>query len=199
MKTILVLALTLTTLHAFAINVKLGEVNEQFPAVGAHHPLFLVKKSYNPQNLLAVYTRLDAKCQVLTDVAHQGKPTLNFYWLMDGETYKPMNSMLESGVRKRLLVEAQPGNTSGFLITATDLREVKHDLPTQSLQIKTEKTKNGCSAHAFLMLGPAHGNETIRVESFFADADFVGNVERVIIEGVGTKGQKITAEYLGAR
>lgn len=199
MKIILALAVALVSVNAFAINVKLGEVNNQFEAVGPHYPLFVVKKSYNPENLLSVYTRLDDKCQVIPDTTRQGKPTLNFYWLMNGETYKPMNSILESGVRKRLLVEAQAGNPMGFLVTATDLREVKHDLPSQTLQIKTEKTNKGCFAQAMLKLGPAHKGETIRVESFFADADFGGNVDKVIIEGVNAKGQKITAEYQGAR
>lgn len=199
MKMLLAGSIFLAVAQAFAMNVKLGEVNNQFEAVGPHYPLFIVKKSYNPENLLSVYTRLDEKCQPILDTSRQGKPTLNFYWLMNGENYKPMNSILENGVRKRLLVEAQAGNSLGFLITATDLREVKHDLPSQTLQIKTEKTKTGCFAQALLKLGPAHKSETIRVESFFADADFVGNVAKVVIEGVNAQGQKVSVEYAGGR
>ena len=67
-----------------------------------HYPLFVVEKSHHPGNITVVYTKLDPNCRVLPDRAHAFMPTLDFYWLMDETSYKPMAGPLKDGVRKRL-------------------------------------------------------------------------------------------------
>ncbi len=142
--------------------------------IGEHYPLFLVAKSHHPENIAVVYTKLDTHCRVLPDRAHGFMPTLDFYWLMDETSYKPMAGPLKDGVRKRLqFTDAswQRGDPTSFSVRARDLARVQHDLQSPTVQIKTERQGEACVATASMTLGPSNGNATMTVESVYTETE----------------------------
>jgi len=136
--------------------------------VGEHYPLFLIEKSYHPENITVVYTKLDTECRVIPDREHGFLPTLDFYWLMDATHYKPMARPLKAGARKRLqFIDANgsQGDSTSFSVRTDDLSRVQHDLQIPTVQIKAEHQGDACVAIAFMTLGPSNGNATMKVES----------------------------------
>src|SRR5882672_8183417 len=136
--------------------------------VGEHYPLFLIEKSHHPENITVVYTKLDTDCHVIPDREHGFLPTLDFYWLMDATHYKPMAEPLKAGARKRLqFIDANgsQGDSTSFSVRTDDLSRVQHDLQIPTVQIKAERQGDACVAIAFMTLGPANGNATMKVES----------------------------------
>jgi hypothetical protein len=151
-----------------------GKVVTNIVDVGEHYPLFLIAKSYHPENITVVYTKLDANCRVLPDREHGSMPTLDFYWLMDESSYKPMAGALKDGVRKRLQVTDaswQQGDTTSFSVRTSDLVRVRHDLQSPTVQIKTERQGQACVATASMTLGPSNGNATMKVESVYTKTE----------------------------
>jgi hypothetical protein len=138
--------------------------------VGVHYPLFLVAKSHHPENLTVVYTKLDQHCRVRLDRAHGGLPTLDFYWLMDATRYKPMAALLKAGIRKRLQFTDTRGHQeepTAFTVRLDDLSRLTHDLPSPTVQITAERSREACVAMATLILGPSNGQVTMQVASIF--------------------------------
>ena len=136
--------------------------------VGEHYPLFLIEKSHHPENITVVYTKLDTDCRVIPDSEHGFLPTLDFYWLMDATRYKPMAGPLKAGARKRLQfidTNGSQGAPTAFAVRTDDLSRVQHDLPSPTVQIKTERQGDACMATALMTLGPSNGNATMKVES----------------------------------
>ena len=136
--------------------------------VGEHYPLFLIEKSHHPENITVVYTKLDTDCHVIPDREHGFLPTLDFYWLMDATRYKPMAGPLKAGARKRLQfidTNGSQGAPTAFAVRTDDLSRVQHDLPSPTVQIKTERQGDACMATALMTLGPSNGNATMKVES----------------------------------
>ena len=76
------------------LRVAAAEVTD-IPEVGVHQPILVVEKNVNPQNLMVIYTKVDAKGLFLANPADQDRPVFDFYWLMDGKNYKPVNGMIK--------------------------------------------------------------------------------------------------------
>jgi hypothetical protein len=139
--------------------------------IGEHYPLFLVEKSYHPQNIAVVYTKLDRTCHVMPDHAHGSVPTLDFYWLMDATRYKPMARALKESARQHLqFIDSQEhqGYLVSFTVRSDALARLHHDLQSPTVQIKTKRQGEACVATAYVTLGPSDGNVTIQVESVYA-------------------------------
>src|SRR5262252_319842 len=136
--------------------------------VGEHYPLFLIEKSYHPENIAVVYTKLDTDCRVIPDREHGFLPTLDFYWLLDATRYKPMSELLKAGARRRFQfidTHESQSHTTAFAVRTDDLSRVQHDLPSPTVQIKAARQGDACVAIAFMTLGPSNGNVTMKVES----------------------------------
>ena len=154
--------------HALARLSMIGKAVAHIGDVGEHYPLFLVEKSYHPENIAVVYTKLDKHCHVIPDREHGFLPTLDFYWLMDATRYKPMAELLKAGARKRFQFTTAHGSQddlTSFMVRTDDLSRVQHDLPSSTVQIKAERQDDACVAIALMTLGPSNGNVTMKVES----------------------------------
>jgi hypothetical protein len=150
--------------------------------VGEHYPLFLVEKSHHPENITVVYTKLDPHCRVLPDREHGFMPTLDFYWLMDGTSYKPMAALLKDGVHKRLqFTDAhwQQVDPTSFAVRTDDLSHVQHDVPNTTVQIKAARQGGACVATAFMTLGPSNGNATIKLESVYTKTEAITMLKKM--------------------
>jgi len=165
------LLMHLVSLHnALARSSLPGTAVSNVGDVGEHYPLFLVEKSHHPENITIVYTKLDTHCRVLPDHEHGFLPTLDFYWLMDETHYKPMAGPLKEGVRQRLqFTDAhwQQVDPTSFAVRTSDLSRVQHDLPSPTVQIKTERKGDACVATASLTLGPSNSHATMKLESIY--------------------------------
>ena len=145
-----------------------GHVVTTVGDVGAHYPLFRLEKSHHPENLAIVYTKLDPHCRVLPDPAHGGRPTLDFYWLMDATRYKPMAARLKAGIRQRLQVTATQGPPeapTAFAVRLDALARLTHAVRRPTVQITTARHGAAGVATASLTLGPAHGATTLKLEA----------------------------------
>lgn len=136
------------------------------PAVGPHERLFLFKKNENPQNVMAVYTKLDADCRFETA---NRRPVFDFYWLMNGTTYKRVHPLIKSGIRDRLEFDltrdrGAPAGAS-FSVRINDLKTVKNDLEDPRLTVHAEKRGGRCETEATMTLGPSDGRVTLRLQS----------------------------------
>ena len=154
--------------HTLARPSMTGQPVTNVGDVGEHYPLFLIEKSYHPENITVVYTKLDTHCRVIPDREHGFLPTLDFYWLIDATRYKPMAGPLKAGARKRLqFIDAHgsPGDPTTFSVRTDDLSRMQHDLQSPTMQIKAERQGDACVATAFMTLGPSNGNATMKVES----------------------------------
>jgi hypothetical protein len=154
--------------NALARPTLTGQAVTNIGDVGEHYPLFFIEKSYHPENIAVVYTRLDTDCRVILDREHGFLPTLDFYWLLDATRYKPMAEPLKAGTRKRLQfidTYGSQGDPTAFAVRTDDLSRVQHDLPSPTVQIKAERQGEACMATAFMTLGPSNDYATIKIES----------------------------------
>ncbi len=133
--------------------------------------LFVVQKPENPQNLVQVVINEQA-CRL---------GDLDFHWLMDGTTYKPMNSLLKRGTASRISVvqgradhpaacpKNLPAGTScqAKFITMADMGLVKHGLRDPSLVVKAVKSSAGCNVSAYMELPTG----VIKVKKFEANGE----------------------------
>src|SRR5678815_4655824 len=93
-------ALAISIFTAAILRAVAGEV-ATIPEIGAHHPIVILEKNVHPQNLMVVYTKEDVNGRFLADDADRNRPVFDFYWLMDGKNYKPVNGLIKNEIGKR--------------------------------------------------------------------------------------------------
>lgn len=167
-----------------------GPVGPPTP-LGPHQRILLFKKNENPQNVMVIYTKTDERCHfALSD----HKPVFDFYWLMDGVNYKPVHSLIKSGIRGRLQLDVAPGGdgSSSFFVNINDLSEVKNDLEHPRLLVHTLRKGARCDVEALVTMGPSDRRAVVRVDNLFADAELsllppFRKVVSVTLNGVNTE------------
>ena len=108
-----------------------------FEPVGSHFPIFRFEKSVHPENVLVVYVKTSKSCDFIGD-----KDFVNFYWLMNGSSYKRVNSLIESRIRAHLsLIAATHGS---FKMKLTDPDELKSDLKSVEIEVKATAGPGSC-------------------------------------------------------
>ncbi|MGZ3650526.1 MAG: hypothetical protein ACXVB9_22375 [Bdellovibrionota bacterium] len=154
------------------------------PEIGPHQAIFHVEKNVNPENIAVVYTKTDSQCRFVTDPANRDQPVFDFYWLMDGKDYKPMNSFFKSEFHKRMTFVAGATPTL-FQLEANDLKEVKHDLGAHPrFDVVATRDSGSCDVQAFITLGPSDNNARIRLDSIFGEGrSFPPSVDAVTLKG----------------
>jgi hypothetical protein len=181
-----------------------GSLVTDVPQLGPHYKILTVEKSVNPQNTLVAYTRLDDQCRVIHDPKHDDLPVLDYYWLMDRSKYKPVNSMIKHGIRKRLRVERETpaeGAAGAFSVLLEELKEVDNDLESPQVRIHAEKTEDGgCRVEGRITLGPADGGAVIRLDVVHSEAErkglFGAKVKSLTLKGVNVKtGEPVVRVY----
>jgi len=188
-----------TALHAGPAEVA------SIPEVGAHQPILTVGKNVNPQNKMVVYTRLDANGRFMADPSVRDRPVLDFYWLMDGRSYKPVNALIKKEIRKRFTGEwSVKERTESFIVNVSDLKEVKSDIKDPRIEICVREASGGPSVEAQMNLGPSDGGMRIRLSSIYTEGRaFPPAVDSVTLEGEEIvngrlTGNKITRKYTAA-
>ena len=161
----------LFSLLAFTANAA-GPV--EIDPVGPHYKLFRFEKTENPQNILIGFTKLTSSCRVeLKD----GKPLLDFYWLLDGTKYKNPHPLIKKNISKRLeLIDRGSRGGSeidGFTLKLLNDRGFKTtNLKDTTIHVGSHKTAKGCDVTTTATLEPPDGIEkTIRLETIRSETE----------------------------
>jgi len=197
--------MTRTTFHRFtlalflfaAFGLRLGAAEvSNIPEVGAHEPILVISKNVHPQNLMVVYTKVDTTGHFVPVPEQANQPLLDFYWLMDGRNYKPVNGLIKGEIRKRLEVEpAAADRSSHFVINVNDLKEVNSDIKQPKLDIYAGGATGERGVEAQMNLGPSDGNMRIRVSSIHTE----GRAFPPAVYSVTLKGQEVVNGKLTGR
>lgn len=158
------------------------------PEIGVHQPILIVEKNVNSQNKLVVYTKVDANGRFMADPSAPDRPLLDFYWLMDGRTYKPVNGVIKKEIRKRFTAEwSRKNRADHFIVNVNDLKEVKADIKEPRMEIYARETDGGTRAEAQMNLGPSDGNRRIRLSAIHTE----GRALPPAVDSVTLKGEEI--------
>ncbi|MEP6668632.1 MAG: hypothetical protein ABJF10_05735 [Chthoniobacter sp.] len=181
-----------------------AEEMANIPEIGAHAPVLVVGKNVHPENLMVVYTKVDANGRFLTDPEKRNQPLFDFYWLMNGRNYKPVNGLLKNEIRKRLELQAIPGGSAThFAINLNDLKEVTTDIAPPKMDVYVSATAGVPEVEAQMNLGPSDGNMRIKLSSIYTQGRaFPPAVYSVTLKGeeiVNGKptGRKVARKYEG--
>ncbi len=173
----------------------------QNPEYGTHYRLFTFEKNENPQNILIIYTRLDDQCRFKPLSSVDPRPVVDFYWMMNRQTVKPVNGMIRSAIRKRLEVESLSQDRTSFSARIKDFRELKHDLKEARFRIVAKKKGGSCDVDTLIPLGPSDGEKLVRVETVYSEAKktFLPPFRKVtsisLIGETAASGDPITKKY----
>lgn len=133
--------------------------------------LFEVEKSFNPQNILVVYARVQATCEVQPIPDAGSLHLFDLHWLMNGTTFKPTHRLIKKAARKRFVAQSLEKNGLSFTVRLTDLKELHHDLPSDNIHVKIVREPPGnCRSRVLLKLGPRHANRTMAIETIYSEA-----------------------------
>lgn len=167
--------------------VAAGEITD-IPEVGVHHPILTVEKSVNPQNLMVVYTKIDANGHFVADTAERDRPEFDFYWLMSGKDYKPVNWMIKKEIRRRFECQSRLADRpTHFVIHMNDLKEVDSDIEEAKVDVYATGIDGARDVEARMTLGPSDGNMRIRLFSIYTE----GRAFPPAIFSVTLKGEEI--------
>ena len=145
-------------------------VSKSIPQIGLHNPLLNFEKNENRQNLMVVFTRLvPATCEF---DAKAGVAVLDYYWLMNGTDYKPVNPVILQSVRERLEVDTAAFKSSKkFLVHLKEFKELKSDLGmSPTFEVKSKKIGTACDATVEMQLGPSDKNRRVKIDSIYAES-----------------------------
>jgi hypothetical protein len=195
------ISLTLCLLLALALRLAAVEVTN-IPQIGAHQPILIIEKNVHPENRMVVYTKVDADGRFVPDPNNPDRPLLDFYWLMDGKTYKPVNPLIKSEIRKRLeLQPASDGAANHFVVSINDLKEVNSDIKQPKVRVSIGGTAEDRDVDAEMKLGPSDNNVRIKVSTIYTEGRaFPPAVYSVTLRGEEVAkgkltGRKVTRKY----
>jgi len=187
-----------TTLMMLSSLAPAEEIN-QISQVGKHYRIFIYEKNENSQNTMTLYTKLDSNCELKTS---KGRPTFDFYWLMDRKKYKPVHPLIKKGVYGRLQVGTLL-TPKTFEVELSDLKEVDTDLKTAQVLVESQKDGDVCSVVASMTLGESDQNAAIHLDTIYVEVKkglnpFSRKLIAVTLKGTDAKtGQKIERRYKG--
>lgn len=172
--------------------------------VGQHVRFLIVKKSQNPQNLMAFYSRLAEDCSFLQNPERPGHAIFDFYWLMNGTDYKPVHSMIKAEIFKRL--QASPSQSPNkFTVAVNDLSRVANDIPQENwkIDVVSAKGSKGCTVKAMMTFGTSVGSPRVHLKEIYSDASAnpitrTVKVRSLKLTGVNVKtGQPVSQTFKG--
>lgn len=193
-------ALATSLLAVSLLRVVAAEVTN-IPEVGAHHPILIVEKNVNPQNLMVIYTKVDAKGRFLADLADQERPVFDFYWLMNGKDYKPVNSLIKNEIGRRFECQPSPSvRATHFVINVNDLKEVNSDLKEPKVDVYANASGSTRDVEAQMTLGPSDGNMRIKLSSIYTEGRaFPPAVYSVTLKGEEIVNGKLTGKKVARK
>ena len=193
-------SLAVSLLAVSMLRVAVSEVTN-IPEVGAHQPILIVGKSVNPQNLMVVYTKVGANGRFLANAADRDRPVFDFYWLMDGKDYKPVNGLIKKEIGRRFDCQLSPGDrATHFVINLNDLKEVNSDIKEPKVDVYANGSGGARDVEAQMTLGPSDGNMRIKLSSIYTEGRaFPPAVYSVTLKGEEIVNGKLTGKKVARK
>lgn len=156
------------------------------PSPGRVIRLFELHKDYHPQNVLVVYTYVDARCRVLGSTRNK-KQLVDMYWRMSSgskdECYKPTDPRIKAETLDAFDVKSVSPDRSRFMIDFTQLDQVEHDLPSREIEVVLSRSRSVCGADVRLTLGSSSKGAVLHLREVDARGEYsLGVPRRAIAE-----------------
>ena len=161
-------------LAALAVRFASADEIKTIPEVGPHYRILSFEKNENPQNIMEIYTKLDADCHLVADSKNPKVPVFGFYWLMDGARFKPVHPLIRRGIEKRMQLEVAQGQVGGssFKVRLADLKELESDIKEPRMTITAKRrASGGCAVEAVMTLGPSDKDAQVVLGSIYSEAE----------------------------
>ncbi len=180
-----------------------SEIVSNIPSLGAHYKLFTFEKNENPQNILVVYTKLDKDCHFQTPT-NSSQPFLDYYWLMNRQTFKPVHSLIKSGIQQRLQLTVPADfkkNKNSFAVKVNDLKKLNTDLKDISLNISSGKKGEDCDVAVKMKMDASHPEQEFQISRIYSESKKTlippfRKLTSLTLEGVNLKdGTKLSKKY----
>jgi hypothetical protein len=130
--------------NAIAMTARAELITDVDP-VGPHHRLFRFDKNENSQNVMYAFTRASAECRF---ERKNGKPLVDFYWLMEGSRFKSPHPLVESGIARRLkfsdLESTASGEIDAFSARIEPSKAERSKIEDAIIRVTSLKTSAGC-------------------------------------------------------
>lgn len=139
------------------------------PPIGTHFRIARFFKNENPQNILVVYAKLQAGCAFERE---GGLPKLGFYWLMNGDRYKPVHSLIQNAIRKHARFEAlseDPAMSRVFEIAVQKNKKLGAEISGARMRIRARADNQTCVVET-LFPTEKDSKRLFLVESFFGES-----------------------------
>ena len=136
---------------------------------------------------MVVYTKLDANGRFMAD---GNQPVLDFYWLMDGKNYKPVNEKIKKEIRERFTAQWSSKDRAALILNVNDLKVMKSDIKEPKMDVYARKAQDGMSVEAQMTLGPSDGNIRIKLSGIYTE----GRAFPPSVDSVTLKGEQIVNE-----
>ena len=167
--------------------------------LASEHQVFILEKSFNPENIMVFNVHLDAKCQVVFDPAKGHAPKMNIYWLNDRKHYEALTSMYINSLNKTLSIRQDSANH--FHIEALDLGKISHDLPKPVVEVESRRNSKGeCEVKGEIQLGAKDQSKVMILHTVYTVIKTrfgipVGSKEIHLIGTDKMNGTALTARY----
>ena len=121
---------------------------------------------------------------------------------MNGKTYKPVNGMIKTEIRKRFECQwSSSDQATRFTVDVNDLKEVNSDIKEPRVDICARGTDDARTVEVQMNLGPSNGNMRIKLSSIHTEGRaFPPAVRSVTLEGEeivngALTGKKVIRKY----
>jgi len=152
----------LVIISIFAIAKPLPNISE----IGDHQKILIFEKNEHPNNIMVLYTKLNHQCQFLSDPKSEGRPFIDFYWLMDRKDYKPVNIIIKSEVRRRLKIQSfDTDSRNSFSVALKDLNKFGITIADPIITVKSSSHQEGCHIEALFNIQEANNKRVMRLNS----------------------------------
>lgn len=165
--------------------------------------LFDIRKSYNAQNVLVVYSQTTNDCKFPS--VNQPKELVDLYWRMNEGTKKVCKK--ESAVKERIVskikIHKVNEERNQMIISLDDLDKVKHDLPDRDATITLSKEKDTCRAQVSFSLSSADKNKKLNLKCVYGEPVMIfgfpapiEEVEALTLFGVDGNNKPISKRFV---
>lgn len=129
--------------------------------------LFTLEKSLNSENILLIHTQTDESCKFVTNE----NGYIDFYWLMNGLTKKPVHPMIRSKVQERVAFSGINATRDSFKVKLNDLSEIKHDLEDNNIEAIAVLKNGNCDVSSVIKLGASANYRKMNLKRTFCEVD----------------------------
>lgn len=129
--------------------------------------IFNLEKSLNSENILTIITHTDEFCKFVAN----NNEYIDFYWLMDGSSKKDVHPMIRSKVHERVKFVGINSTRDTFSVRLNDLSEIKHDLESNIIEVKSEFNNGVCQVKPIIKLGASAKYRTLSLKRTYCDVE----------------------------